>query len=380
MTAEDHDQKPPTPAPLSPDWKRQCLKIAGSKPALAVLAVMAALVALRLGLTRLALGRKTDDLPMVGVVTPQYRPMDRLLKLPADIEGLRQSNLYAHIDGYLKKIYVDEGDAVRAGQPMADIDAPDVVQAFNQAKADDDLQQATKARYEELLKGRVISPQEYEDVAAKAAEARARLQNAAADMAYTHIIAPFAGNVARRFDYPGDLITRATQSQSPKPIFIVVDESVLRVALDVPQVDVAAVRVGSRANIRVDSFPDRVFTGSVSRIDDLMKEDTKTRRVLIDIANKDGKLHAGMFATADLVLEHKDRALVLPREALRGEEDAPFVLVVQGGTARRVPVKVGLNTITDVEIVSGLTAADQVVLRGGSTLSDGMKVDVQGGK
>ena len=380
MNAEADNKNNQTPADVAPDWKRQCLTLAVSRPALIVLGVMAVLVILRLGASRLALGAKAPDLPMVGVVRAEYRPMDRLLKLPADVEGLRQSSLYAHIDGYLKRLYVDEGDAVRAGQAMADIDAPDVVQAYNQAKADDDLQQATKARYEELLKGRVISPQEYEDVAARAAEARARLENASADMAYTHIVAPFAGHVARRFNYPGDLISRATQSKSPTPIFIVVDESVLRVSLDIPQVDVAQVHVGSRVNFRVDTFPDRVFEGAVTRIDDLMKEDTKTRRVLVDMANADGKLHAGMFATADLVLEHKDRALVLPREAVRGEEESPFVYVVKDGAARRIPVKVGLNTITDVEIADGLSADDAVVLRGGSALADGMTVDVQGGK
>jgi RND family efflux transporter MFP subunit len=368
------------PADITPDWKKKTLRIAVSAPALAVLGIMLLLVAARLVATRVALGRKTTDLPMVSIVHPRFKPMDRLLKLPADIEGLRQSSLYAHIDGYLKKLYVDEGDAVREGQPMADIDAPDVLQAYNQAKADDDLQQKTKDRYEQLLQGRVVSQQEYDDVAAKAEEARARLQNAAADMTYTHIVAPFAGHVARRFNYPGDLITRATRTKSPQPIFIVVDESVLRVALDVPQVDVALVRVGSPARIRVDAFADRVFDGRVTRIDDLMNEDTKTRRVLIDIANADGKLHAGMFATADLVLQHEDHALILPREAVRGEEDAPFVFVVKDETARRVPVKVGLNTITDVEIVSGLSAEDAVVLQGGSSLADGMKVDVEGGK
>jgi RND family efflux transporter MFP subunit len=306
--------------------------------------------------------------------------MDKLLKLPADVEGIRQSSLYAHIDGYLKKLYVDEGDAVRAGQPMADIDAPDVVQAYNQAKADDDLQQATKARYEELLKGRVISEQEYEDVAAKAAEARARLHNAEADMAYTHIVAPFSGHVARRFNYPGDLISRATSGKSPNPIFILVDESELRVAVDVPQADVALVRRGSPARIRVDAFPNEPFDGSVTRVDDLMQADTKTRRVLVDIRNPENKLHAGMFANVEIVLEHEERALVLPREAVRGETDAPFVFVVKDGAARRVPVRIGLNTITDVQIVSGLTAQDAVVLQGGASLADGTPVEAVEGK
>ncbi len=366
-----------SPRDVAPNWKTQSLAILGSKAGLVTLAVMAVLVAVRVITTKLALDRKTTDLPMVSIVQPSYQPMDRLLKLPADVEGLRQASLYAHIDGYLKKLYVDEGDTVKTGQPMADIDAPDIVQAYNRAKADDDFQQATKQRYEQLVKGQVISQQEYDDIVAKAAEARAQLQNAAANMAYTHIVAPFDGQVARRFNYPGDLITKATQNQSAKPIFIVVDESLLRVSLDVPQVDVADVHLGSRANIRVDSFPDKVFMGRVTRIDDLMKEDTKTRRVLVDIENPEGKLHAGMFATADLVLEHKDKALVLPREALRGEEDNPFVFVVKDGVAKRAPVKVGLNTITDVEIASGVSGGDQVILQGGSALADGMKVDVQ---
>lgn len=366
-----------SPRDVAPNWKTQSLTILRSKAGLATLAVMAILVAVRVVTTKMALDHKTTDLPMVSIVQPNYQPMDRVLKLPADVEGLRQASIYAHIDGYLKKLYVDEGDAVKAGQPMADIDAPDIVQAYNRAKADDDFQQATKQRYEQLVKGQVISQQEYDDIVAKAAEARAQLQNAAANIAYTHITAPFDGQVARRFNYPGDLITKATQNQSAKPIFIVVDESLLRVSLDVPQVDVADVRLGSRANIRVDSFPDKVFAGRVTRIDDLMKEDTKTRRVLVDIENPEGKLHAGMFATADLVLEHKDKALVLPREALRGEEDAPFVFVVKDGVAKRVPVQVGLNTITDVEITSGVSSGDRVILQGGSALADGMKVDVQ---
>jgi RND family efflux transporter MFP subunit len=375
MSADTTDKKNVRPADIAPDWKRQCLQIAASKPALAVVGVLVLLVALRLGWTRLGLRQKADARAMVSVVRPSYRPMDKVLKLPANVEGIRQSNLYAHIDGYLKKIYVDEGDAVRAGQPMADIDAPDVVQAYNQAKADDDLQQATKTRYEELLKGRVISQQEYDDVSAKTAEARARLQNAAADMAYTHIIAPFAGHVARRFNYPGDLISRATSGKSPNPIFIVVDESELRVAVDIPQADVAQVRRGSPARIRVDAFANEPFDGKVTRVDDLMQEDTKTRRVLVDIRNPAGKLHAGMFANVEIVLEHEERALVLPREAVRGEADAPFVFVVKDGLAKRVPVRVGLNTITDVEILSGLSASDEVVLQGGAALTDGTPVE-----
>ncbi len=371
------EHKDMTPRGVAPDWKAQTLRLLGSRAGLAVLAVMAALVVVRVAITRAALDHKTSDLPMVSVTTPRYQPMDRVLKLPADVEGLRQASIYAHVDGYLKKLYVDEGDTVKAGQPMADIDAPDVVQAYNRAKADDDFQQATRLRYEQLVKGQVISEQEYEDIVAKAAEARAQLQNAAANLAYTHITAPFDGQVARRFNYPGDLITKATENQSAKPIFIVVDESILRVSLDVPQVDVGEVHLGSRANIKVDSFPDDVFVGHVTRIDDLMKEDTKTRRVLVDIENPQGKLHAGMFANAELVLEHKDKALVLPREAVQGEEDNQYVFVAKNGVAHLAPIKIGLNTITDVEVVSGVSAGDQVILQGGAALADGMKVDVQ---
>jgi membrane fusion protein (multidrug efflux system) len=340
-----------------------------------VIGIAALLVVLRVGVTRWSLREKAVAPTTVSVVHPAYQPMDRLLKLPADIEGIRQANLYAHIDGYLKKLYVDEGDAVTAGQPMADIDAPDVVQAYNQAQADDALQQATKKRYQELVKGNVVSEQEYEDVEARATEARARLDNAAADMAYTHIVAPFSGQVARRWAYPGDLISKATSGRAPTPIFVVVDESVLRVAVDVPQADVAGVKVGSPARVRVDAFSGQTFDGSVTRVDDLMQADTKTRRVLVDIRNPDRKLHAGMFATVDLVLDHKERALVLPREAVRGDPDSPFVFVVKDGLARRAPVKTGLNTIAQVEILSGASADDEVVLQGGASLADGAKVD-----
>ncbi len=361
----------------SRDWKQKCVEILKSKQALYTIGALCAIVALRLGLNWRIAHHKTSMMPQVSVVHPAYAPMDHILKLPANIEGIREASLYAHVDGYLKTLYVDEGDTVKKGELMADIEAPDIVQAYNRAKADYELQDETRKRYVQLLKGQVISQQEFDDLDAKYQEAKAALDNAAANLAYTHMTAPFDGRVARRFNYPGDLITKATQNESVNPVFIVVDESELRVAVDVPQVDVALVSLGSPVRIHVDAFANKIFRGRITRIDPLLDDTTKTQRVLIDIPNPQGLLHADMFANVDLILEHKDRALILPREALRGDQDAPFVYVIQNSVARRVPVKIGLNTINRVEIVSGVGEGQSVVLQGGSGLSDGMKVDAQ---
>ncbi len=378
MNGSEQDGHPARPAPE--DWKRELLGVLRSRGTLAVFGALALLVGLRLGVNWYGHRSMAVAVPTVGVTQPTLRAVDRSISLPGDVEAIEQARLYAHISGYLKKIYADEGDSVKAGQLLAEIDAPDIIEEYNKAKADSDLQQETEKRYRELLAGKVVSQQEYDTLAAAAREARARLQNASANMDYTRIRAPFSGSIARRYVYPGDLISEATRGGDQPPIFLMVNEARLRVSVNVPQNETSKIRLGYPVDIGVDSLPGKLFHGTISRIDAMLDETTKTQRVLIDIENPDLKLRAGMFASVVLHVERIDGALTIPREALQGTEAKPYVYVVEGGRVRARPVTLGIEEQEYAQVLSGVAPGDRVVSSGGQSLVDGAAVTmVEGG-
>ena len=369
------------PGPSAPeDWKRELVDILRSRRTLAACGLFVLLVGLRLGVNLYLHRRLAAAVPTVSVTLPTVRSVDRSISLPADVEAIEQARLYSHISGYLKKIYVDEGDSVKAGQLLAEIDAPDIVQEYNKAKAEATLKDETLKRYRELLAGKVISQQEFDTLDADAREAQARLENASANMDYTRIRAPFAGSIARRYVYPGDLISEATRGADQPPIFLMVNEVRLRVSVNVPQNETGKIRIGYPVDIGVDSLPGKLFHGKISRIDAMLDETTKTQRVLIDIENPDLQLRAGMFASVVLHVEHVDDALTIPRESLQGPADRPFVYVIADGCARAHPVKLGIEEQGYAQVLSGISPGDRIVVTGGQSLVDGAAVTaVEGG-
>ena len=358
----------------SQDWKQDLFAVLRSKRMRYVVLALAALAAARLAANWYEHRGVAVVLPTVRVTHPALRAMDRSLSLPGDVEAIEQARLYAHISGYLKKIYVDEGDSVKAGELLAEIEAPDIVQEFNKAKADADLKQETLKRYKELLVGKVVSQQEFDTIEAAAREAQARLDNASANMDYTRIRAPFSGSIARRYVYPGDLISEATRGGDQPPIFLLINEARLRVSTNVPQTETSNIHLGHPVDIEVDSLPGQAFHGAITRIDALLDENTKTQRVLIDIDNPDRKLRAGMFASIVLHVQHVDGALTVPREALQGPAGRPFVDVVVDGRARARPVQIGIVEQEFAQVVKGLSPADQIILAGGQSFADGTGV------
>jgi len=359
-------------------WMTELTTLVRSKRVVQVVGIFIFLIVLRVGSNFLFRESLQNVVLSVHVTKPTKQAMDASLTLPGNMEAVEMASLFSHIAGYLKKIYVDEGDEVKQGQLLADIDAPDIIDEYNKVKSALDFKTVTRTRYKELLDDKVISEQEFDAVDSAYSEEKSRFEAAAANMGYTHIRAPFAGSIARRFKYPGDLISSAAKGDQ-SPIFLLVNESRLRVVINVPQSDLASVNIGSPVDIRVDTFPDMKFTGTVSRLDNLLEASTKTQRVLIDIENKDKKLHAGMFGSVILHFQHREDALTIPGMAVEAEGDKHFVFLVRDGKAKRTPVTVGATQGDRVEVVDGLKSDDIVILKGTTELNDGLEVQAVAG-
>ena len=359
------------------NWKTDLLQILKTGAAKKTGVVLVGIILLRLGVNWIMHLKSADQMLAVKVTELSFGSVDKTLTLPGNIEAIEQATLYAHVSGYLKKLLVDEGDVVKKDQLLGVIDAPDIIQEFRNAKSEYDFKETTRKRYQELLKENVVSQQEYDKVNAEANQSKARYENASANLDYTSVRAPFAGSIARRFKYPGDFISAPTKGGVPSPLFLLVNERNLRVVVNIPQKEMSSVSVGHLVDIRVDTFPDRKFSGEVSRVDAVLDEATKTQRALIDIQNPGDDLHTGMYASIVLHAVRKDDVPMLPKDAVLTDGDHSYVYSVDQGLVKKVPVEIGDTENGLTEIRSPVFSKKSVfVVGGGQVLADHQKVEV----
>jgi RND family efflux transporter MFP subunit len=340
---------------------------------------------------------------LVEISRPVRGTVVRRLDTVATLDPWEEAVLYAKASGYLKSIRVDRGDRVRKGRLLAVLDIPEMqdeqaqLQAQAQqaeaevekAEAEARLQEITLDRLQAVLAEEpgAVTEQEVdlasgtlEAARAALAAARSRLLVVRADLArletllaYSRITSPFDGIITERFVDPGALVTAGTGSK-PSPIVRIVNASRLRAMVDVPETDVARIRKGGAATLRVDALPDRVFEGSVSRYSRALDPATRTMRTEVLIANTDGILASGMFGRIDLELERLENVLTLPPAHLHFEKDQAYVFVAEDGRARRVNVVCGADDGNAIQIVSGLTGGEAIISKASASLSDGAPI------
>jgi HlyD family secretion protein len=199
------------------------------------------------------------------------------------------------------------------------------------------------------------------------AQERIRLEN-------TSIVAPFSGEIIKRFVDNGALVSPST------PIVTLVHTDTLKIVANVLEKDISLIKIGMKGKIRTDSYPDRVFEGKVARLNSALDLTTRTLQAEIYISNPGRLLKPGMFAKIEVVLSENPNALVIPKYAVLEEKGKRSVFTVKGHQAIRVPVATGHEQEEEIEILEGLSPGDQVVVRGQEYLRDGATVRlIEGG-
>jgi membrane fusion protein (multidrug efflux system) len=324
--------------------------------------------------------------PPVGVqvARPHRGDIVRRVTLPATIRPYQQATLYAKVAGYLKSIRVDRGDAVKEGDLLAEVEAPELL--ADQAKYQAEVA-LTKVDYERLAEARskapdLVVPLSVDTAKGKYDVALANLKRNETLLDYTRIIAPFSGTITRRWVDVGALIPAATVSSSPQSAAVVtlMDNSRVRIEVAVPETEAPLVKRGCEVELRVEELPAKVFKGAVTRFADALDDATKTMMTEFELPNTERNLRAGMFATVKLAIDRRDNALLVPAEALIVEKARTSVFTLADGKAKKVPVKVGFEDGQSAEILEGVMANDTVILAGKLTLSDGEAVSPKEGK
>lgn len=314
----------------------------------------------------------------VQVTSPRRGDIHRFVTLPGTLRANQEVTLHAKVAGYLKSIAVDNGDKVKAGQPLAELELPELV--AERARHEAELRIA-KAEAERIKSARakapdLITPQASDTAEARLAMAQAALAHNETLLRYTKITAPFDGVVTMRYVDPGAFVPAATASSNPAAAAIVtlMDYSTIRAGVGVPEIESARIQLGQPVVLTTDSMPGKVFRGKVSRHSGALDEKTRSLLVEADFPNADLALRPGMYAIIKIGVEQHTGALLVPAAALVREKAAGFLFTLQDGKAVRVPVKYGFNDGTNVEILEGIPENARVIIPGKTALVSGQSV------
>jgi membrane fusion protein (multidrug efflux system) len=327
----------------------------------------------------------------VTVVEPTQTSSAPELELPGNIRANQQTSIYARVDGYIARWYVDIGARVDQGQVLADIEAPQVDANLRMAQAQLELAEANlklaqsnSVRSQQLFQNHVNSQQELDTVLATEQVQKATRDNAAAALtsaqvmkSFEQIRAPFAGTITARYIDVGSLVTSGSVT-TVHALFDLAQSDPVRVLVHVPQADISSVAPGAPATITVDEYPDQTFAGKVARDAGAFDPNSRTLLLEIDAPNPDGRLFAGMYAHARFSLPSPTSALLIPDNAILIDAKGSRVVVVDPSNKIHIkPVKLGRDLGTKTEILGGLDAQDRVVQNPADDLHDGMPVSIQ---
>jgi RND family efflux transporter MFP subunit len=279
--------------------------------------------------------------------------------------------LASQVPGRVVAMSVAEGDSVRVGQVVAEIETPPLEDqqrqaraALAQAKAALENARLNLARTERLFERGIAAGKEVEDARAQGSSAEAALEQAEAalatadrQLARAHVRSPISGQVVKRFVGVGEQVD-GTPAQ---PLLEVANVERVEVAAHVAADHLGRVRVGQPAAIVSDAWPDRTFDGEVIAIAPAIDPATNAALVRIQVKNPERLLKVGMFAQARIGLQEKKGVLVVPPSAVSKTDEGTAVYVVSGEEATRTPVKIGLETPEAVELVSGVKEGQKVL-------------------
>ncbi len=355
-----------------------------------------------------------ESLPVVTIAPVARSASTASLVLPGNIQAVTEAPVLARASGYIKKRYADIGDRVKAGQVLAEIEAPELDQQILQASAaieqsnaavqqaqasleqgrsNENLARVTKDRFQKLADKGVISKQDIDtynsqwqaqtsNVQALEKAVSAAKSNTAATEAnlarlndlknYLTVRAPFAGVITVRNIDDGVLVNEGNTL-----LYRIAQTDRMRTYLSVPQADADSVRVGQRASLSIPDLAGHKFPGTVTRTANSLDSTTRTLLTEVQVDNQAGLLLPGMYSQVDLSVPRKDPPLAIPGDTLIVRANGPQVAVIKADdSVHYQPVQLGRDFGDKLEVLGGLKEGDQLVVNPGDAIHEGVKVKI----
>jgi RND family efflux transporter MFP subunit len=307
----------------------------------------------------------------VQVEIPVRGAVSAALTASSTLEAEQMADVLAKTDGLVTRLLVDEGSNVVKGQVLAELEDADKRIALQQAKLKAD---AAKREYDRAVRShgdQLISQQEFDRIRNTSELAAADVDSATLNLSYTKILAPFGGRVveravvAGRHIKPGEkLVTIANLTPLVARVFL-------------PERDVAGLRLGQTAELVLDAAGGQRLPGRVTKISPIVDTNTGTVKVTVEALAVTPAARPGSFATVRIVTDTRRDALLVPKGAVVREDSSDFLFVADGDRARRRKVTLGYPNDGRIEVATGLTGTEAIIVAGQGSLKDGARVRIQ---
>lgn len=323
----------------------------------------------------------------IKVMTAERKDISSKLQFSGDILAAQYANIYSRITGNIERISAEIGDFVSQGRTLAVIDKSSFVQTvrqteglLNQAKANLANNKTNLDRITELYnkglspKGELDNAETLVKVAeAQVQTAEANYNNAAIQLSYCNITAPFSGYITKRFLDRGALVSSGTANS----IFAIADISRLKIMVNIPEKNISDIEFISDVIITTDAYPGKVFHGKFRKISQSVDLSTRTMAAEVYFDNKEKLLKPGMFTKIEVLLETRNGALTLPSQCVMNDDKGNYVYSVsQENIAVKKYVQTGIQADNIIEIVSGLDGKDKVISTGQELIKENSKVKI----
>jgi RND family efflux transporter MFP subunit len=338
------------------------------------------------------LGVETSQVAVtaVSVVLPKQTAPAQEIILPGNVQPFISSPIYARTNGYLKSWSADIGAHVKQGQLLAVIDAPEIDQQLEQslsnlntAKANLALAEITKNRYQGLLTKNAVAQQDADNAVgtfnankAMVDANQANVKQLQALQSFERIYAPFDGVITARNTDIGELINSGSSGTAKTDLFHISQPGKLRVYVNVPEEYSQGIKVGMTADLALTEFPGRKFQGKLVRTAEAINLTTRTLLIEIEVDNPTGTLLTGSYAEVHLKVATQASTLLLPVNTLLFRSEGLRVCVVKDGKVVLSAVSPGRDFGNQIEVVSGLRPADQVIINPPDSLVSGQQVQI----
>jgi RND family efflux transporter MFP subunit len=328
--------------------------------------------------------------PEVTVTVARRAPLGESLRVSGNLAALpnRDAKISALVPGKIQSVLVNEGDSVKADQPVTLLSNPSLQDqlrqaeaAVAQAKANVENARISAERNEDLLRRGIASGKEAEDARTLLTVNESLLKQAEAARSAAHtqlarsvLRAPFAGTVVHRFLGAGEQV----DGTSAQPVLEVAEVSVLELLGTVPGSRLSEIKKGTDFQFQTTEVPNATFQAEVAAVFPSVDPATGNGTIRVRIKNPGRLLKLGMFVTVELPLRETAQGLVVPRQAVYPDEAGePHVYKLLGEEAQFVPVQLGAQTKDQVQVLSGLADGDKIILAGGYGLPDKTRVHVK---
>jgi RND family efflux transporter MFP subunit len=311
------------------------------------------------------------------VVAVTAEKLATTMRIPGELQPYEMVALYPRVSGFVEEISVDRGSAVKRGQLLARLSAPELATQRSEAESKLSAARSTfeRTRAAAETPGAIAKHDlEVQEAAVKADEAR--VQSLKTLESYLYVRAPFDGVITERNVHPGALVGPPAGSNST-PMLRMESVGHLRLTVAVPEADVGSIAEGARSEFVVRTWPGQKFSGTIKRVSHAIDPKTRTMPVELDVENPQNKLAPGMFAEVFWPIRRDAPSLFVPPSAVVQTTEKTYVDRVKDGTVEQVAVQRGMAIKDRVEVFGALQAGDTVLKRGSEELRPGTKVNTR---